>query len=67
MDCECKLTDSPEVIAKNADRIALEAELERKTPVDVIGEGQSVGSMSAARGVKIGFLLAFTKSYNCYE
>ena len=49
MDCECKLNDTPEAIEKNADRIALEAELERKTPVDVIGEGQSVGSMSAAR------------------
>jgi hypothetical protein len=48
-DCWCKLNDTPEAIEKNADRIALEAELERKTPVDVIGEGQSVGSMSAAR------------------
>ena len=49
MDCWYKLNDTPEAIEKNADRIALEAELERKTPVDVIGEGQSVGSMSAAR------------------
>ena len=49
MDCWYKLNDTPAAIAKNADRIALEAELERKTPVDVIGEGQSVGSMSAAR------------------
>ena len=67
MDCWCKLNDTPEAIEKNKDRLALEAELERKTPEDVIGEGQSVGSMSAARGVKIGWLLAFTKYYDCYE
>ena len=67
MDCRSKLNDSPEATEKNKDRLALEAELEKNTPVDVIGEGQSVGSMSAARGVSIGFLLAFTKFYDCYD
>ncbi len=66
-DCRYRLNNTPEAIEKNKDRLALEAELEKNTPVDVIGEGQSVGSMSAARGVSIGFLLAFTKFYNCYD
>ena len=67
MDCWYKLNDTPEAAEKNAARIALEQEKEKNTPVDVIGPGQSVGSMSAARGVKIGWLLAFTKFYNCYN
>ena len=67
MDCWCKLNDTAEAMEKHKDRLAEEAELEKNTPVDVVEEGQSVGSMSAARGVSIGWLLAFTKLYNCYE
>ena len=67
MDCWCKLNDTAEAMEKHKDRLAQEAELEKNTPVDVVEEGQSVGSMSAARGVSIGWLLAFTKLYNCYE
>ena len=35
MDCRSKLNDSPEATEKNKDRLALEAELEKNTPVDV--------------------------------
>jgi hypothetical protein len=57
------LNDTPEAREKNAARIALEQEKEKNTPVDVIEEGQTVGSMSGARGVKIGWLVAFTRHY----
>jgi hypothetical protein len=67
MYCRYELNDTPEAIEKNADRIALEAKLEKETPEDIVGAGQSVGSMSAARGVKIGWLLTFTKYHDCYE
>ena len=56
-----------------AERIAQEEELENDTPVDKISEGLSekemndvIGKNSSMRGVKIGFLLEFTKKYNCW-
>ena len=67
MDCGYKLNDTPEATEKNAARIALEQEKEKNTPVDVIEEGQTVGSMSGARGVKIGWLVAFTQHYECHN
>ncbi len=67
MDCGYVLNDTSEAMEANAVRIAFEGESEKNTPVDVVAEDQSVGSMSAARGVKIGFLLAFTRFYNCYN
>ena len=67
MDCWYCLNNTPEAREKNEDRLAQEAELERNTPADVAGEGQTVGSMSAARGVKIGWLLAFSRYFDCYE
>ena len=56
------------------ERIAAEEKLENDTPVDAMPEGLSeeernilIGKKSSLRGVKIGFLLEFTKKYNCWE
>ena len=61
------------IISGYAERIAQEEELENNTPVDKIPEGLSekerndvIGKNSSMRGVKIGFLLEFTKKYNCW-
>ena len=56
------------------ERIAAEEKLENDTPVDAMPEGLSeeernilIGKKSSLRGVKIGFLLEFTRKYNCWE
>ena len=61
------------IISGYAERIAREEELENNTPVDKIPEGLSekerndmIGKNSSMRGVKIGFLLEFSKKYNCW-
>lgn len=59
MTCSSSVTD--------ASRIAVEEELERATPINLIQEGLSIGRMSQMRGITIGFLLAFTKTYNCWK
>ena len=66
-DCRYELNDSDEARERNADRIAEEERLERETPTDLIKEGMSEGKLSASRGVKLGFLLSFTKQYDCWE
>ena len=57
-----------------AERIAMEEELEKNTSVDDMPEELSeeekrdlTGRNSSARGVKIGFLMEFTKKNRCWE
>ena len=62
MDCFYNLS-----LEKDVARIAAEEGRERDTPCDAIPADKDVGRMSQERGVSIGFLLEFTKTYNCWE
>ena len=53
--------------ATDAARIAIEEELEAKTPSDIIPPGMTTGKMSQMRGIRIRFILAFTIKYNCWD
>lgn len=67
MDCWYKLNDTPDSRTLNADRIAREVELELNTPRDNVLSDMSEGKRSQLRGVKIAFLLEFTKKFNCLD
>ena len=59
MDCFVELQEP--------DRIHSEIEKEANTPADNIPADMSVGKMSQMRGVTIGFLLAFTAKFDCWD
>ena len=51
----------------DANRIQSEIKKEANTPADKIPADMSVGKLSQMRGVTIGFLLAFTAKFNCWD
>ena len=61
-DCKHKMT-----LPEDADRIAMEKELELKTLPDVIPQGMTVGKMSQMRGIKIKFIFALTEKFDCWD
>ena len=63
-DCRLELVKDG---GKYDDLIAREIEAQTQTPVDILPPNISAGLISAHRGVKIGFLVAFTKFYDCAE
>lgn len=73
MDCWYKLNDCLDAKQKHADRV-LEKNEHCESTCDVyptdLSEGELsnwVGQQSANRGVTIGFLLEFTKHFDCWE
>ena len=74
-DCYYKLNDTLAVAEMNKERIRKEEELESCTPLDPIPSyfhsdsdiSDFMGKNSACRGVKLGFLLAFTLELSCWD
>ena len=74
-DCYYKLNDTLAVAEMNNERIRKEEELESCTPLDPIPSyfhsdsdiSDFMGKNSACRGVKLGFLLAFTLELSCWD
>ena len=72
---DCKENLNPSCVAKDeyAARVAHEEELERNTSVDVIHKDipenkkqDYIGKLSQGRGVKLGFLLEFTRLFKLW-